>query len=426
MSNKVFIIGGARTPFMRSQGKFSSFMAHDLGKFAINGLIQKSGLEPSLVEYVCMGTVISNPHTSNIAREIVLSSMLKKNTPAHTVTMACISSNMASTSIVELIQSRQIECGIAGGTETFSDLPIRFSKKFRQLLLKSKKRSLPGLIKLWSQFRLSHLRPEIPSPKEYSTGFSMGEAGDQLAARFNISRKDADDFAYLSHQRAASAWRAGYYKNEIVPIDVLSKLKIFDQDDGPRPDSTISALASLPASFNKFGINTAGNSSFFSDGAAAIMLTNKEFCNANSLKPLVSIKDFIYGAGDPLPELLLGPALTVPYLLMKNGLKVEDIAVWEIHEAFAGQILANLKAMASKKFCKERLGLDNGLKEIPFDLINLWGGSLSLGHPFGATGARLLWTATKRLIKEDGQYAIVTSCAAGGLGSAILLEREKS
>lgn len=424
MRNQPYIIDGARTPFMRSGGKFAGLMAHELGNYIVNGLLKKCGIDPQHIEYLCMGTVLADPSTSNVAREIVLESSLLKSTPAHTVTMACISSNMAATSVASLISSGQISGGFAGGVETFSDLPIRYSKNLRQILIQSRrKKHLKDRLKLWSRLRLKDLRPDTPSPKEFSTGFSMGEAGDQLSQKFSISRRDADSFALMSHQRAANAWQEGFYERSVIAVDVPPDFRTISKDDGPRPDSTPEILAQLPPAFDRFGINTAANSSFFSDGASAILLGSRAFCDKTGQKPMAAIIDFHYGAGDPLHELLLGPALTLPILLKKNGLKISDVQVVEIHEAFAGQVLANLKAMASKEFCNDRLGLDEALGEIPMEIINRFGGSLSLGHPFGATGARLLMTAASRLWHEDGEFAVVTGCAASGLGSAILLKR---
>jgi len=422
MANTLLIIDGARTPFMRSGGKFNDLSVRDLGNLAVNGLLNKNGLSPAQVQYVCMGSVIPDADTPNVAREIVLMGLLDQRIPAHTVSMACISSNIAATTIAEFIRSGQIQCGIAGGVETFSDLPIRYGKHLRQTLIQSKKKSLAEKLTLFSKLRLKDLKPDIPSPKEFSTGFSMGEAGDQLAAQFGVSRKDADEYALMSHKRAALAWQLGYYQDQVVPIPSHAAT----QDDGPRPNSTPEILAGLRPSFDQFGVNTAANSSFFSDGASAIMMGSRQFCRDLGLHPKASIKDYFYSAGDPLRELLLGPALTVPILLKRQGLDTSDIDVWEIHEAFAGQVLAILRAMSSTEFFTRRLGLTKALKEIPLDRVNTWGGSLSLGHPFGATGARLIMTAAQRLIQENGRLAVVTGCAASGLGSAILLEREIS
>lgn len=424
MTHPCYVFDGIRTPFMRSGNKFANLLAHDLGNAAVNGLMKKINLNPDFIDYVCMGSVIADPDTSNVAREIVLESILKTSTPAHTVTMACISANVAITTLASMIQLGQVSAGIAGGTETFSDLPIRFGRNFRRLMLQiGRKKHFKDRLKLFSSLRLSDFFPHTPSPKEFSTGFSMGQAGDQLAHKFGVSRTEADQFALTSHQRAAKAWEQGMYDDAVVPVDVPPNFITIGQDDGPRPDSSLETLSHLPTAFNEFGINTAANSSFFTDGAAVCLLGDQDFASRSGLSPLATIIDFMYRAGDPLHELLLGPALTVPILLKRNGLHIKDIGVLEIHEAFAGQVLANLKAMASKEFCNKRLGLEEALGEFPMEIINLMGGSLSLGHPFGATGARLILSACKRLWSEGAEYAVVTGCAASGLGSAILLRR---
>ncbi len=424
MKNQVLLIDGNRTPFIRSLGAFSPIAAHELGRFALNGLLSKISIDPAAIKYVSMGSVLVDPNTTNIAREIVLESSLPISTPAHTVTMACISANAAATTVADRIERGDLDCGIAGGVETFSDLPIRYSKSLRQGLLKlNRAKGFFPKLKILSKIRPKDLRPEIPSPKEFSVGITMGQAGDQLAAAFGISRKEADDYALLSHQRAAEAWRLGYYENQVAPVSFPPNFLQVLQDDGPRPDSTPLSLAKLKPSFNPFGINTAANSSFFSDGASALLLANETFAKNSGLLPLCQIVDYLFAAGDPRDELLLGPALTVPFLLEKNKLQFSDIDVWEVHEAFAGQTLAIVKALSSKKFCTSRLGFENACGDIPLDKMNLWGGSLSLGHPFGATGGRLLLTAAQRLRQENKEFAVVTGCAAGGLGSAILLKR---
>lgn len=424
MINQVFIVDGTRTPFMRSMGAFSSLPAHELGKFAVNALINQVEIDPKQIDYLCMGNVIQNPATPNIAREIGLISMLPKSTPAHTVSMACISSNIASTSMADMIINGHIDCAIAGGTDTFSDIPIRLSKNLRKILLKvNKSKSLLDKLKIISSLRPKDLKPDIPSPKEFSVDITMGEAGDQLAAFFDVSRKEADAYALLSHKRAFEAWQEGFYQQQVTSVLAPPSFKMISKDDGPRPKSTIKQLSLLKPSFNRFGINTAANSSFFSDGASALLLANEKSIKENSLKPLCEIIDYYYAAGNPLDELLLGPALAVPTLLKRNNLDISHIDVWEVHEAFAGQVLAIVKALSSADFCLKRLGLSEPLGTIPLEKMNILGGSLSLGHPFGATGGRLLLTAGQRLQKEHGKLAVVTGCAAGGLGSAILLKR---
>lgn len=410
----VFLVEGTRTPFMRSNGAFASLMAHDLARFAINGLLNKVLLEPKNVQHVAMGIVISDPNTSNVAREAVLGSMLPNSTAAHSCTMACISANRATTSICDMIRLGQIDIGIAGGVETFSDPPIRLSKGLRQMLSRfSRAKTFGAKLALARKLSLKDLAIDVPSPKEHSTGQLMGEGCERMIRRIGVTRQESDAFAKRSHDLAAQAWTDGHYAEDVVPVDLPPKFTRIDRDDGPRAGSSMEQLAKLPPAFEKpAGINTAASASFFSDGAGALLLASQNACHEHNLKPLARIVDYVYAGADPLEELLMGPAKTIPLLLDRAGLTFADVDVWELHEAFASQIVANIKALK-----------EEGHGEIPLSKLNLWGGSLSLGHPFGATGARLLMTAARRLHHENARYAVVSGCAAGALGSAILLER---
>jgi acetyl-CoA acetyltransferase family protein len=425
MSPKPVIIDGIRTSFMRSNGAFASLMSHDLGRYALTELLTKAQIRPDQVDQIIMGTVISDPQTSNVAREILLGSPLPRTVPAYTVSMACISANAAFTSACDMITSGHIRSAIVGGTETFSDPPIRLAKHLRQVMVRAQKaKKISDYISIVRSLKPSDLLPDIPSPNEFSTGLSMGQGCERMARLFGVTRAQSDAYALRSHQLAARAWEQKHYQHDVAPIHIPPEFEPVAKDDGPRGNTSLEALAKLPPAFDKpFGISTAGSSSFFSDGAAALWVTSQAFCEEQGQKPLASVVDYIYAAGDPLDELLLGPALTIPLLLKRHDLTIDDIDVWELHEAFAAQILANLNCIASDSWSKSRLGLERAAGNIPLDKLNLWGGSLSLGHPFGATGARLLLTASRRLEHEKGRYAIVSGCAAGGLGSAILLER---
>ncbi len=407
------IVAGIRTPFIKSNGVFSTLMAHDLGRAAVNGLISQTQLDPIKIDYLCMGSVIADPATTNVAREIVLSSVLPNTVPAHTTTMACISSNVAATTVCDMISLGHIQTAIVGGAETFSDPPIRVSKALRLALTQTQRlRGFSRFTALARRLKFKDISLDVPKTAEFSTGQTMGQGCERLARALGVSRKEADDFAIRSHQLAAKAWNDGHYQDDVVPVDIQPNFQRIDKDNGPRADSTADNLAKLPAAFEKpFGINTAGNSSFLTDGASALLLMNQSQCDAQGFSPLAQVVDYVFAAGDPLEELLLGPALTIPKLLARSGLSIADIDVWELHEAFAAQIVANIKAIKAM-----------GLGEIPLEKLNLWGGSLSLGHPFGATGTRLLWTAARRLQIEKGRYAVVAGCAAGALGSAILLK----
>ncbi|MGK5090580.1 acetyl-CoA C-acyltransferase [Deltaproteobacteria bacterium TL4] len=422
------LIDGVRTPFLRSNGSYSPLMPHDLGKYALTGLLEKTGVDPGLIELVIMGTVVHETSTPNVARESMLAAGIPNTTPAYTVSLACISSNVAAGNICDMIRLGRMRIGIAGGTDTSSDPPIRLSKKLRQGLARLQKaKTVQARLKELSKLSFKDLAPDIPSITEYSTKMSMGDACERMVKRIGgVTREDSDAFAARSHQLAVKAWSDGIFEGEVLRIHVPPKLELVEKDDGPRANTTLESLSKLKPAFDKiFGVLTAGSSSFLTDGASAVLFTSLKQANALNLTPKAVIQDYVYRAGDPMEELLLGPALTIPALLDQNNLSIKDIEVWELHEAFSAQILANLACLKSTEFCKNRLGRSKAFGEIPLEQINIWGGSLSLGHPFGATGGRLLTMATKRLLRSGARYAVVSGCAAGGHGSAILLENPK-
>ena len=421
------IVAGVRTPFMRSHKAYVNLSAFDLGRFALSGLMSKTALEPDLVEQVTMGTVIHDPKTPNVARECVLGAGLPSVVPAYTVSLACISSNVAATNTADMIRLQRLQIGIFGGTDTCSDPPIRFSPKLRKALVRLGKIKKPqDILKEWptlKKLRFSDIAPDVPAVAEFSNGKTMGEGAEILAQQAGVQREESDRFAERSHQCAVKAQNEGFFNEDLIAVQAPPVFATIDKDDGPRGDTTFEKLGSLrPAFDKKLGVSTAGSSSFLTDGASAVMMMSRERAKELGFTPKAVLRDYVYKAGDALSEMLTGPALSIPLLLKRNGLKVEDIGVWEIHEAFAAQVLANLKFMTQDKFAQERLGIDKAVGEIPLEKINIWGGSLSIGHPFGATGGRLLWTASRRLIQEQARFAVVSGCAAGGHGSAILLE----
>lgn len=424
LPNAVLVDGG-RIPFQRSGTAYNDLMAYDLGRMAIEGLIARSGINASQLDRVIMGTVIQDINTSNVARESALGAGIPNSVPAHTVTQACISSNQAITSAVELIRSGQADIVLAGGTETMSDIPIRLRKNMRQKLLEARKYKSPtDWLKFFKGLSPSDFLPEIPSISEFSTGETMGESCDRMAAHFGISREEQDEYALRSHQLAARATNEGLLDNELIPAPVPPKFDPVTRDNTFREDTSMEKLQKLsPAFIKPHGTITAGNSSAFTDGASASLIMNEQTARDLELKPKAYLRSYTYVAQDPEDELLLGPAYATPKVLEAMNLTLNDIDVFEFHEAFAGQILTVLKALGSDKFAKEKLGRDQKVGEIPMDKFNLWGGSLSLGHPFGATGTRIVTTAANRLIHEDGNLALVAACAAGGQGHAIILER---
>jgi acetyl-CoA acyltransferase len=424
LRNVVFV-DGCRTPFQRSGTGYQSQSSYDLGRLALKGLLHRSLVDPELIDEVILGSVVQEITTSNLAREVALASGLSVKTRAYTVTAGCISANEAITNACNAIRTGQANVCVAGGSETFSDIPIRYKKKFRQKLLALRKyKRLWDYRKFFLGLWPSDLLPEVPDIAEFSTRLSMGQTCDRMAARLGVSRREQDEYSMRSHKSAAKATRDGVLAGEMCPLRVPPEFKTISDDNGIRDDSSMEKLASLPPAFvKKYGTVTAGNSSFLTDGAAMVLLMAEDTAKALGYKAAVAIRDFVYTAHDPLEELLLGPAWAIPLLLDRHKLKLADIAVFEFHEAFAGQVLSVLKCLNSDHFAQEKLARITKVGEVPFEKLNTLGGSLSLGHPFGATGARLLTTAARRLVRENGQFALIASCAAGAMASAILLEK---
>ncbi len=428
IKTRAAVIDGCRTPFLRSGTGYRKAMAWELGRYAVKGLMSKTGITSKDVDHVVMGTVAADISTTNVAREIALGAGLSKTVPAHTCTMACISSNMAITNGVNLISSGNADTVIAGGVETFSDVDIRISKKYRQFLLDmtwfKKPKTWGGKLALVKKMRMKDFFiPERPAIAEYATGLTMGQNADRLAMRLGISRKDQDLYAEMSHQRAVRALASGAIKDEIVPVVMPGEAAPIETDNGPRADATLEKLTQLKPAFDKqYGTVSAGNASFLTDGASAVLLMNVEKAEALGLKPIGYIRSFAYTGQDLYEELLLGPAFAIPKALEKIGLTLSDIGVLEIHEAFAAQMVANIQCMASRTFAAESLGMSQEVGEVDMDKLNIHGGSLSLGHPFGATGGRLVTTCCYRMKKENAQYGLVAGCAAGAQGNAIVIE----
>lgn len=422
---EVVFIDGGRTPFLRAQTDFKRFSAYDLGRLAIGGLINKTQLEGEHIGHVYYGNVIQDVNTSNVARESSMAAGLPDSIPATTLSMACISSNIALTTATDSIAREQIKAAIVGGVEVMSDIPIRFRKKFRQKLLETQKYKSPtDWLKFLQGLSPSDLLPEIPSIAEFSTGETMGQSCDKMAAKYDVKRQEQDAYAMRSHQLAFKATEEGFLRDEIFPVSVNNGNTIVEKDNGVRPDTDMDKLAKLnPAFIKPHGTVTAGNSSFLTDGASAGLVMDKEFAEKNGYEPKAAIRSYTFVAQRPDDELLIGPAFAVPKVLNEMKLTLDDIDVFEFHEAFAGQMLTVLKALDSDQFAEERLKRKEKVGNIPYEKLNRWGGSLSIGHPFAATGIRLVTTAANRLIHENGRFALIAACAAGGQGHAMIIER---
>lgn len=419
------VVAGCRTPFLRSGTDYKDLTAYDLARIVLKGALQRIPIEPAEISSVIFGCVLNQPKTSNVAREAMIGAGLALNIPAHTVTMACISGNQAVTQAAELISHGQAEAVFAGGTECLSDIPILLKRPLRQKLIEFGKIKRPwDYVKWLTGLRPSHLLPEIPQIAEFSTGLTMGQSADRLAASWDISREEQDRFALRSHRAAARATEKGLLKDEIITVAVPPDFRVGQADNGIRADSSLKRLGKLkPVFYPPYGSITAGNSSFLSDGAAVALLMSRGRAGELGCTPMARVLSYAYVGCDPAEELLLGPAYAVPKVLAATGLSLGDIDVFEFHEAFAGQVLANLKALDSDHFAREKLNRDHAVGAIPLERLNTLGGSLSLGHPFGATGIRLLVTCCHRLQRENGRFGLIASCAAGGLGHALIVER---
>ncbi len=424
-SRRAVLVDACRTPFLKSNTDFADMTTYDLGRMAIKGLLDKTQIEKEKIDQVIMGTVAQNLATSNVARESALAAGIPRSTPAHTVTMACVSANAAIANAIELIQSGQADVVIAGGTESSSDVPIQFRKKFRKKLVETQKyKKAWDYLKFLRGLRPADLLPDVPSISEYSTGRTMGQDSDRMSAKYGVTREEQDEYAARSHTSAAKAAENGYFDDQIMPTRIPPKFANIEKDNGVRGDTTVEKLAKLrPAFVKPYGTHTAGNSSFLTDGAAVCLLMSEDVAKALGYKAKAAFRGYAFTAQDPGEELLLGPAYATPKAIKKTGVRFNSIDVFEFHEAFAGQLLANLNCLNSTEFGKSNLGRRSKVGEVPMEKLNLWGGSLSIGHPFGATGARLVATTADRLIKEDGTLGLTASCAAGAHGCAMILER---
>ncbi|XP_013394244.1 trifunctional enzyme subunit beta, mitochondrial-like [Lingula anatina] len=419
----VVLVDGVRTPFLKSGTDYKNMMPHDLQRKAIQSLLEHTQIPKEEINNVIVGTVIQEVKTSNIAREAALGAGIPQSAPAHTVTQACISSNQAITSAWNYITTGHSDCVVAGGVDFMSDAPIRFSRKGREILIQmSRAKSKGELIGLALQMMsLKALTPDAPSVAEFSTNEVMGHSADRLAGAFGVSRREQDEYAVRSHSMAAKAIKEGLL-TDVMPTSVPGKADAVVVDNGVRPSSVEDFSKLKPAFIKPHGTITAANASFLTDGASACLIMSEEKALALGYKPKAYLRDWVYVAQDPKDQLLLGPAYATPKVLGRNGLTIQDIDCFEFHEAFAGQILANLRAMDSDLFCQKWMGRQSKVGALPLDKFNLWGGSLSLGHPFGATGVRLVTTAANRLAKEGGQLALVAACAAGGQGHGMIVE----
>lgn len=425
--NRVAIVRGVRTPFAKSGTHYARLTALDLGKMAVTELVQRSGIDPKNVQEVVFGNVIPSVKAPNIAREIVLGTGLPRSIPGYTVGKACASANQAISAAADMIFRGYADTVIAGGSESLSDVPILFSRNMADAFTgAAKAKSVAARVGAFRKVRPKDLVPDAPAIAESTTGLSMGESAEKMAKENGISREAQDRFALQSHQRAAKAVAEGRFKDEVMTVVVPPSFEeIVEADNLVRADTTYDALAKLRPVFDrKYGTLTAGNSSPLTDGAAAVLLMSEAKAKAEGLKPIGFLRSYAFAATDPFDQLLQGPVFALPVALERAGVSLKDIGVIEMHEAFAAQVLSNIQWMGSKKIAQEKLNRSEPVGDIDPEKINRTGGSIALGHPFGATGARIVTTVCNELQRTGEQYGLVTVCAAGGMGVAMVLERE--
>ncbi len=426
-TGRVAIIDGCRTPFAKSGTDLRNMDVVDLCGVAVAELIARNDFDPRQIDASIFGVVVPALQAPNLGREVVFRVSLPPNIPGSTVNLACASSSRAITSGAEAILTGQCEVVLAGGAESLSNVPIQYSRKAAHRLIEfSKSKSLTARLKTLSKVRPRDLAPVAPAIAEYTTGLSMGESAEKMARENSISRRAQDEIALLSHQRAATALEQGLFERQIVPTFPAPRHDTpFESDNGVRADTSMEALGVLNPVFDReYGTLTAGNSSPLTDGAAAVLLMSEARAKELGLAPLGYIRSFAYAAVDPGGQLLQGPAYAAPMAMERAGLELADIDLVEMHEAFAAQILSNMKAFASNRFARDVLGRSAPLGEIDFDRFNVNGGSIAIGHPFGATGARVTMQLLFELRRRDLNLGLATVCAAGGVGFAMVVERE--
>lgn len=418
----VAVVGGNRIPFARAHGPYAQASNQDMLTATLNGLVARFGLQDERLGEVVAGAVLKHARDFNLTRECVLGSGLDAATPAYDIQKACGTGLEAAISVANKIALGQIEAGVAGGVDTVSDAPLALNDALRRVLLDIQAAKSPAeRLKLLGQLRPQQIVPEIPRNEEPRTGMSMGDHAAVTAEEWDVGRDEQDELAAASHLNLADAYERGFFDDLLTPF--LGQ----DRDQNLRPDTSVEKLAKLPPAFGgEQGTMTAGNSTPLSDGASTVLLATEEWAEERDLPVLARIThaetaavDYVHGEDG----LLMAPVYAVPRMLERAGLGLDDFDFYELHEAFASTVIATLKAWADPAYCKERLGLDGALGEIDRARLNVNGSSIAAGHPFAATGGRIVATAAKLLAEEGSGRALISICAAGGNGVVAILER---
>lgn len=424
-NSKPVFIDGVRTPFVKSFGVFEQADALELYSRVVQGLLRKLEIDPQEIDEISAGVVVPQPKNGNVARDAIINLGLPAHIHGYTVNRQCTSSLHTIADAAKDVKSGHPLLSLAGGVEVLSDVPITYSKEARQFLLALNKAKSPtDKLALLGNFEAKAWLPRPPAIAEPLTGLSMGESAEIMAKINGISREEQDKFALASHQKAAAAQKAGRFDDEIIPIWPASKFDAVEKDNLIRGDTTLEKLGTLKPAFDKaYGSITAGNASALTDGASVALIADEARAKALGLKPKSRIVDSFFVGVNPTEQLLIGPAVVIPYLLKRNNLRLDNIDLFEIHEAFAAQVLSCLRSMESKDFCQRYFGDSQAFGSIPEEKLNVNGGAIAIGHPFGATGARLVTTLSNELIRSNKQLGLIAICAAGGMAGAMLIER---
>ena len=422
--NRVAIIAGCRTPFCRAGSELKSLSAVDLARHATVELLHRAELDGKLVDEMYFGQVVASPLAPNLAREVSLLPQFPRTIPAVTVNRACASANTAVGQAHDQIALGHARVVIAGGAECLSDIPILHSRRFSDILVAaSRAKSLAERLRLLAQVRPRDLIPVTPAIAEPSTGETMGQSAEKMAKINGITREAQDRFALRSHQLAFAGMQDGRLLQEIAPVFSPTGTAV-TADNGIRGDTTWEKMASLKPAFDKrYGTVTAANASPLTDGGSAVLLMSDEAARSLGYQPLAYIRSYAVAAVDPADQLLMGPAYAVPRALERAGIAWKDLGLVEMHEAFASQLLSNIQALESREWAQQHLGRSEPVGEVNWDTLNVMGGSIAIGHPFGATGGRLTITLANEMRRRDVPFGLISVCAQGGMGFAMVLER---
>lgn len=424
---RVAIVAGLRTPFAKQWSAYREVSALDLANIVVSEMLQRIDLDPNEIQQVVYGQVVPSVEAPNIAREIVLATGMPKSIDAYSVSRACATSYQSTVNVAEAIMAGTIDTGVAGGADSASNVPITVSKRLAEsLMAATKARSIGERMQAFAGLRPRDLAPVPPAIQEYSTGLSMGDSAEKMAKENHIGREAQDEFAHRSHSLAAKAWDEGKFDDEVMEVFVPNRFnEAIRQDNLIRKDTPLEKYAKLKPAFDrKHGTVTAGNSSPLTDGASALLLMREDKAKAAGFDVLGFIRSYAFAALDPAGQLLMGPSYATPIALDRAGVAVSDLDLIDMHEAFAAQILSNTQAFESDEWSQKHLGRSAKIGDIDWDKFNVTGGSLSIGHPFAATGARQITQTLRELKRRGGNLALCTACAAGGLGAAMVLEAE--